>query len=758
MELSLSLGECVLDQAFVADADFGRKAGEGRGRRKSDELGLERRGVRRDRLDEGRQRDRAVILDVRRDLGHVPVLEPQPDRADARETLRAALTDERGDPLRIVKGRRRRELDIERDERRPRTDEHGPGRRVQSWRPEVRRELTSLDPGAERARAAAPQLGAGPPGGEDPVQEHGEPDLLAEPVGEHEGLGARRPPILVGEEHDRGDVEGADARMDAHVRADVDGCGRHVRGRGHGRRERTGRAGDREHRAVMVGIGVDVQHREAERGRDRLDGGAVAPLRDVRDGQEGDHGEAHHKRRERVWTGAVAHAVLTYDRGVLDPFDELAAFLRIPSISADPEHRADVLRAGEWVCDFIRGGGGDCELVDWHGQPLAIGELRASSDPQSAPTVLCYGHFDVQPPDPLELWESAPFEPEIRGEYLYARGAADDKGPLYALLRGARELAQAGELPVNVRFACDGEEETGGHSIVEFVEADERGADAAVIFDTVMVRRGLPSFAVAARGVVYFHVTVRTGERDLHSGLYGGVGLNAAHVLTRALGAVLAVDGRLIEPLRAGILAPTPAEMETWRSLPSGAEALAEQGARPMDARAADEFYLRTLAEPSLDINGIESGSPRLIKTVLPVQAVANVSIRLAPGQDVAEIAAAFTGLLRDAVPSGAELEVELLSSAAPAMVAPDARAVTIGLDAFERVLGVRPPVVRSSGTLPIMSALTDRGIPTIVTGFALPNGNIHSPNERLLADYVPQGIATARELFRELGRLTASG
>ena len=140
------------------------------------------------------------------------------------------------------------------------------------------------------------------------------------------------------------------------------------------------------------------------------------------------------------------------------------------------------------MCELIRGAGGGCELVDWHGQPLAVGELRASRDHERAPTVLCYGHFDVQPPDPLELWDSPPFEPEIRGEHLYARGVADDKGQLYMLLAGARELAQAGQLPVNVRFACDGEEETGGHSIVEFLEADERGAGAAVIFDSGMIR------------------------------------------------------------------------------------------------------------------------------------------------------------------------------------------------------------------------------------------------------------------------------
>jgi acetylornithine deacetylase/succinyl-diaminopimelate desuccinylase-like protein len=227
-----------------------------------------------------------------------------------------------------------------------------------------------------------------------------------------------------------------------------------------------------------------------------------------------------------------------------------------------------------------------------------------------------------------------------------------------------------------VRFVCDGEEETVGHSIVEFLEADKRGAEVVVIFDSGMIRRGLPAFNVATRGVAYFHVTIRTGARDLHSGLYGGAALNAAHALIQALSAVVAVDGRLVDPLRNGIQTPTQEELESWRGLPAGADELAQQGARPMDARAADEFYLRTFAEPALDINGIESGSPHLVKTVLPVVAHANVSIRLAPGRQVAEIAAAFNRLLCDAAPRGAELEVELLSSAPPGAVAPDARAV----------------------------------------------------------------------------------
>jgi acetylornithine deacetylase/succinyl-diaminopimelate desuccinylase-like protein len=438
-----------------------------------------------------------------------------------------------------------------------------------------------------------------------------------------------------------------------------------------------------------------------------------------------------------------------------DPwFDELAEFLRIPSISADPAHADDVRRAGAWVCDLIRAAGGECEVVDWHGQPLAIGEIRASANPESAPTVLCYGHFDVQPPDPLELWDSDPFEPEIRGDYLYARGAVDDKGQLYMLLSAARELAQAGELPVNVRFCCDGEEETGGHSIVEFLEADERGADAAVIFDSGMIRRDVPAFNVATRGIVYFHLTLRTGERDLHSGMYGGAALNAAHALVQTLDALIARDGTLVESLRKGVAAPTDEELQGWRELPPGSSELSDQGARPKDPSAESDFYLRTFAEPALDVNGIQSGSPVLQKTVLPVEAIANVSIRLAPGQDVDEISAEVERLLRAATPEGADLDVEVLASSPAGLVPPDANAIQLGLDAFEKALGLRPALIRTGGSLPIVPALADKGIPTVITGFGLPDSQVHSPNERLVADYVPLGTAAARELFRAFAGL----
>ena len=435
--------------------------------------------------------------------------------------------------------------------------------------------------------------------------------------------------------------------------------------------------------------------------------------------------------------------------------EELAELLRIPSVSADPAHAGDVLAAAAWVRDYVRRAGGEAEIVDWHGQPLVVGELRASAAAATAPTVLVYGHFDVQPPAPLELWESPPFEPTITDGQLVGRGTADDKGQLYMLLRAAADLAAEGALPVNVRFACDGEEEVGGHSIVDFLAQDERGADAAVIFDSGMVAEEVWAFDVATRGLVYYHVELASGERDLHSGIYGGAALNAVHALLQTLSAVLpGPDGRLPEPLRVGLVPPTPAELADWATMPSGAGELAAQGALPADPRGAEEFYLRTWAEPAVDVNGIEGGSPHLVKTVLPVKAVANVSIRLAPGQQAEPVARAFEQLLHAAAPAGARLTLVQQSSAPPGLVDPSARAVQLGLDAFEQALGMRPLLIRSGGTLPIVPALADRGIPTVITGFALPDCNIHSPNERLRVDYIPRGIAAARALFVAWGGL----
>jgi acetylornithine deacetylase/succinyl-diaminopimelate desuccinylase-like protein len=264
----------------------------------------------------------------------------------------------------------------------------------------------------------------------------------------------------------------------------------------------------------------------------------------------------------------------------------------------------------------------------------------------------------------------------------------------------------------------------------------------------------VPAFDVATRGNLYYHLTIRTGARDLHSGVYGGAALNALHALVQTVAPLLAREGRVAEPLRKGVVPPTEQELADWRQLPPGADELAEQGARPMDARAAEEFYLRTFAEPTVEVHGIEGGSPRLQKTVIPVEAQANLSMRLAPGQRVEEIAAELERLLREAAPAGADVELRRLSGSKPGLVPPDAKPIRLALDAFERVLGRRPALIRSGGTLPIVPAFSERGIPAIITGFGLPDSNIHAPNERLVAEYVPLGIAAARELYRELAAI----
>jgi acetylornithine deacetylase/succinyl-diaminopimelate desuccinylase-like protein len=433
---------------------------------------------------------------------------------------------------------------------------------------------------------------------------------------------------------------------------------------------------------------------------------------------------------------------------------ELAELLSIPSISADPAFREDVKRAGEWVCELIRRSGGTAELTPWGERELVLGEIPASNGATSAPTVLVYNHFDVQPPAPLDLWESEPFELDVRGEWAYARGIADDKGQLWLVLKAAQRLVEANALPVNLRIAFDGEEEVGGHTIVDWIEQDERGADAAVIFDGGMLKRGVPTIELATRGLVAFDVSVTTGERDLHSGMYGGAALNAIHVLMRCFDAVLAgPDGRLLEPLRAGIAPPTAAELEAWAKLPTGAESLSEQGARPLDATAAEEFYVRTWAEPSADVNGILGGKPGVRNTTLSVAASGEFTIRLAPGQNADTVGAAAEKLLRAAAPEGAELEIAW-SGSNPGLVRADAPAVQLALEAFEQGFGTRPLLTRVGGSIPLMPALAECGIDTILTGFALPESNVHSPNERFLVEYFGAGIETAAALFTALAKL----
>jgi acetylornithine deacetylase/succinyl-diaminopimelate desuccinylase-like protein len=433
-------------------------------------------------------------------------------------------------------------------------------------------------------------------------------------------------------------------------------------------------------------------------------------------------------------------------------FDELCDWLRIPSISSGGGNPADLLRAAEWACERIAAAGGSAEVASGYGNPLCLGELRARR--ADAPTVLIYGHYDVQSPDPRDRWTSDPFDPVVRDGRLYARGASDDKGNFLPLLHVACELARAGDLPVHVRVVLEGEEEVGGLNVLRYVAQDERGADCAIVFDAGMIDETHPALHVAVRGTIMAHLRVRTAARDLHSGVYGGAALNAAHVLTQMLAHVLpGPDGRLRDELRAGLKQPTAAEAASWAELPAGAGVLAEAGATEIAAGSAAELYTRTWADASLDINGIESGDAVQRRTIIPCTASARLSVRVALGQDGSEIGAALERILREAAPAGAEIELDVDPSDPAGFDAADP-VLALAREAIARAAGSQPLFVRSGGSIPILGALAKRGIPAIVSGFALDSDGIHGPDESYRLESLVLGERAAHELYAALATL----
>jgi acetylornithine deacetylase/succinyl-diaminopimelate desuccinylase-like protein len=428
---------------------------------------------------------------------------------------------------------------------------------------------------------------------------------------------------------------------------------------------------------------------------------------------------------------------------------EAAEWLRIPSVSIGTRNDAALHEAATWAQRRVLAAGGTCELVPTAGgAPLVVGELRAA--PGDAPTVMIYGHYDVQDPGDDAAWTTAPFEPDIRDGRLYARGACDDKGNFLPLLHVACGLADAGALPVNVRVLIEGAEETGSEDVNLWVEGDERGADCVIVFDAGMLDPETPALTVGTRGIVFADLEVRTGERIAHSGLYGGAALNAFHVLHRILGAVLPRDGRLPEPLRAGVEPPSPEELATWDALPSGATVLAEAGAKPADDQAAAEFHTRTTADASLDVHRIRGGEAR---TIVPPVAGCNLSVRLAPGQDPAEIAGALEALLREALPAGAEMTISAVT-AHPSRFDPALPPLRIARASLARAAGREPVLIRSGGSLPVLSAFAQQGIPAIVSGFGLPQDNFHAPDESFALASLDLGRRAARALYEDLAAL----
>lgn len=431
---------------------------------------------------------------------------------------------------------------------------------------------------------------------------------------------------------------------------------------------------------------------------------------------------------------------------------ELDEWLRIPSISTGGGDAAAQRRAAEWVVRKVQAAGGTAQLEQvGDGAPLAVGELRAASQP--APTVLIYGHYDVQDAGLLAAWQSPPFEPEIRDGRLYARGAADDKGNFLPLLYAACELASQDSLGVNVRVLVEGEEEIGSPSVAEWVRQDTPTPDVAIVFDSAMADARTPAITVGLRGMVQLQLEVRTAERNLHSGLYGGSVLNALHVMHGCLAEVLpGRDGTLREELRVGVAEPAPAEIESWRLLPPGDRVLAEVGARSLTPSSGADYYMRNGADCSLDVNELRGGEPR---TIVPPSAHATLTQRLAPGQDADAIASTLEALLRGALPDGAELSIER-QAGAPALFDVDEPALRIAEHALREACGTAPVFLRSGGSIPIVAEMAARGYPVIVSGFGLADDAIHAPNESFSLRSLELDEAASRELLKALAAYEA--
>ena len=432
--------------------------------------------------------------------------------------------------------------------------------------------------------------------------------------------------------------------------------------------------------------------------------------------------------------------------------DELFEYLRIPSISSGKGNPADLLATAEWLEDKIRSSGGVAEVITDLGNPLVVGDLQAS-DP-SAPTVLIYGHYDVQSPDPVDGWTSPPFSPEIRDGRIYGRGASDDKGNFYPLLFVACELAKANRLPVNIRCLIEGEEESGGTSAHDWLERDDRGADCVIVFDSDMRDAQTPALTVATRGIISFSVDVRSAERDLHSGMYGGVALNASHVLLDMLDRVLpGPDGVLREELRAGIIPPTREELESWAGFAPGISEIAAGGGRPIDEAAALHFYERNWGDASLDINGVASGDAIQKRTIIPADATAKFSIRLAAGQSASQIGSVAESLMREAVPANADVTIEW-EGVDGAAFDPQAPALLLAAEALEETCGVPAALQRVGGSIPVLKDFSDRGIPTILSGFARADDGVHAADESFRLESLAFCEKASYKLYEKLSQV----
>lgn len=418
--------------------------------------------------------------------------------------------------------------------------------------------------------------------------------------------------------------------------------------------------------------------------------------------------------------------------------EELFAFLRIPSISTLPQHKPDVRRAAEFTAASLRSAGMDTvEIIETDRHPLVYAEWLGAP---GKPTVLCYGHFDVQPPDPLDLWTTPPFEPTIRNGNIYARGAADDKGQFYAHVKAVEALrAATGTLPVNIKFLIEGEEECGGVSIARYLPENKEKlrADVALVSDTALYAAGVPTLCTGLRGLIYFEVEASGPARDLHSGLYGGAAPNAVFGLAQLLAKAKDEEGRILIPgIYDDVADPAPAEFASWESLGFNEQEYVarEVGSPRLTGEPDRTVFERVWSRPTFEVHGIGGGFTGVgSKTVIPAKATAKVSFRLVPNQDVEKVTTAFREWVAQNTPPGIRTEVRELGAGSPAIVVdPNHPAIATAARAFSDVMGRETVFTRSGGSVPIVGDFARHlQIPTVMMGFGLPDDCLHSPDEK---------------------------
>lgn len=452
-------------------------------------------------------------------------------------------------------------------------------------------------------------------------------------------------------------------------------------------------------------------------------------------------------------------------RAFPDSVERLKAFLRIPSVGTDPAHRADTLRCAEWLAAELRGIGLAAEARSTAGMPMVVGHWDGAGP--AAPTVLYYGHYDVQPADPVELWHSPPFEPVVvegpRGPRLVARGAVDDKGQVMTWVEALRAwMAAHGRLPVNVKVLVEGEEEAASTSFVPFLNAhrDELKADACVVSDTEMLEVDRPAITYMLRGLVYLEARLTGPSRDLHSGMYGGAVPNPLNVLTRILGALHDGDGRVQIPgFYDDVVEVGADELRSWRELGLDEAAfLADVGLTRSQGEAGRGLLERIWARPTCDINGIWGGyAGEGSKTVIPSRAGAKLSCRLVPDQDPDKVMAGLERFLRERLPPDCRLELIDHGRGRPVRVATDSPWLRAARRGIEDVFGRSPALIGSGGSIPITAPLRELlGVEVLFVGFGLDDDRVHSPNEKFELACYRNGIRTHAAMlarFAELAR-----